>query len=196
MNNLWAISNLGGYEMIAKLMQPEMLVILGLVTVFVLLFLHAIHKLSSAIGVNVEVKSPPPKDKSSWPKYIFIMLLVGAAYLFIKADLFTIFLTTQMTSPEAGVTIAIGGTATAKSASHRYDSDDGNDAYIKSGLSAQQLATLDAILRKEYNEGGLRLRNNDVVALANGDGAVVKAYGRWRRCRDLMRSGSDVIYPK
>jgi hypothetical protein len=182
--------------MIAKLMQPEMLVILGLVTVFVLLFLHTIHKLSSAIGVNVEVKSPPPKDKSSWPMYIFILLLLGVAYFFLKADLFSISLSTEMSSPEAGVTVTVGGKAAAKSAPHIYDSDPGNDAYIKSGLSAEQMARLDTILREEYNEGGRRLRNTDVLAFANGDGAIVRAYGRWRKCLALMRSGSSVIYPQ
>jgi hypothetical protein len=181
--------------MIAKLLQPEMLVILGLVTVFVLLFLHTIHKLSSAIGVNVEVKSPPPKDKSSWPLYLFILLLLGVFYFFLKADLFSLSFNTQMSLPEASVTVTASGRPTPKSAAHFYDTDPGYDAFIKGELSEKQLASLDNILRKEYNEGGRRLRNNDVVLLANGDGVVIRAYSRWRKCYDLMRSGSSVIYP-
>lgn len=182
--------------MIAKLLEPQILVIIGLVGFFVFLILHILNKLSDAIGVNVEVKSPPPKDKSSWPKYIFILLLVGAAYFFFKADLFAVFFTTRVSSPEAGVTIAIGGKAAAKSASHPYDTDPGNDAYIRGNLSPQQLALLDKVLKKELDEGGLRLHSDDVFTLANGDSKVIQAYNRWRRCCDLSRSGSEVVYPE
>jgi hypothetical protein len=77
-----------------------------------------------------------------------------------------------------------------------YDTDDKNDRYIKKDLSLAQMKVLDRVLNEEQRSGGQRLPGSLVRELAGGDKAVIGAYGRWRKCCDLMRSSNDVIYPR
>ena len=76
-----------------------------------------------------------------------------------------------------------------------YDTDAKNDRYIKKDLSLAQLQRLDRVLIEEERRGGERVAGNRVRELSGGDKAVIAAYGRWRKCVDLMRSSNHVIYP-
>lgn len=76
-----------------------------------------------------------------------------------------------------------------------YDTDETNDRYIKKDLSLAQMQRLDRVLNEEMRRGGGRLAGNRLRELAGGDKAVMAAYGRWRKCVDLMRSSNHVIYP-
>jgi hypothetical protein len=76
-----------------------------------------------------------------------------------------------------------------------YDTDPKNDGYIKSSMTYEQMALLDHILNEEYRNGGQRIAGDRVRQLARGDKLVIQAYGRWRKCRDLMRSSNHIIYP-
>jgi len=76
-----------------------------------------------------------------------------------------------------------------------YDTDPRNDRYIKGSLTIEQLQTLDRLLNEEYRNGGNRLQGDRVRQLSRGDRLVAQAYGRWRKCHDLMRTSNYVIYP-
>ncbi len=77
-----------------------------------------------------------------------------------------------------------------------YDTDAKNDRYIKGSLTFEQLRLLDRVLNEEYNYGGKRLPGDRVRQLTKGDRLVGQAYGRWRKCKDLMRSSNHVVYPR
>jgi|GEM_PF-7048806 len=77
-----------------------------------------------------------------------------------------------------------------------YDTDPANDAYIKGGLSNDQLEALDWMLMEEKKAGGKRLNAFQLNALSKNDQQIKSAYGRWRTCKDLLRTnGHHVIYP-
>ncbi len=77
-----------------------------------------------------------------------------------------------------------------------YDTDEKNDRYIKGTLTLAQMKMLDRVLNEEQGRGGQRLPGNMLRELSRGDKAVIAAYGRWRKCYDLMRSSNYVIYPR
>jgi hypothetical protein len=76
-----------------------------------------------------------------------------------------------------------------------YDTDRTNDLYIKGTLSVGELARLDAILEHEKASGGLRLSHQDLGSLSDNNYALMDAYARWRKCKDLMRTTTHVVYP-
>jgi hypothetical protein len=76
-----------------------------------------------------------------------------------------------------------------------YDTDPGNDAYIKGELTGEHLRILDRVLREEKRKGGLRLSRADLKKLAGSHPEVLEAYVRWRYCRDMMRSHHRTVYP-
>ncbi len=76
-----------------------------------------------------------------------------------------------------------------------YDTDPQNNEFIKGRLTRYQLKQLDTILMVEKKQCGLRLSNIDLNALTNRDQALIEAYNRWRKCKDMMRSHHRVIYP-
>jgi hypothetical protein len=76
-----------------------------------------------------------------------------------------------------------------------YDTDPGNDAYIKGELTGEHLLILDRVLLEEKRKGGLRLSGADLKELAGSHPEVLEAYVRWRYCRDMMRSHHRTVYP-
>ncbi|MBN2355700.1 hypothetical protein JXO59_06275 [candidate division KSB1 bacterium] len=76
-----------------------------------------------------------------------------------------------------------------------YDTDSANDRFIKGELGPAQLKALDRILVQEQKNDEMRLSNEVARQIAKNDKAVIEAYGRWRKCYDLMRSRHHVVYP-
>ena len=76
-----------------------------------------------------------------------------------------------------------------------YDTDPRNDDFIRGTLSAAKLNILDKVLLKEKKQGGLKLSNTELNSITKYDQEIIDAYGRWRKCKNMMRSSHHVIYP-
>lgn len=116
-------------------------------------------------------------------KRITIILAVGlAAYLLLGAKCADSF--KKKVSPKP-----------AQQTNYVYDTDPRNNEFIKGGLSSQKLAVLDRVLREEKKQGGLMLSNTDLNRITRYDQEINEAYGRWIKCKNMMRSSHHVIYP-
>jgi hypothetical protein len=76
-----------------------------------------------------------------------------------------------------------------------YDTDAANDQFIKGDLTLDQMRKLDRVLVQEQRNQEARLSTEQVRPLSGNDKAVMEAYGRWRKCYDMMRGRDHVIYP-
>lgn len=76
-----------------------------------------------------------------------------------------------------------------------YDTDQRNDRFIKGELSGEKLRMLDKILIHEKQNYQMRLSGDVLMELAQNDDDLIRAYTRWRKCYDMMRSNTHVVYP-
>jgi hypothetical protein len=142
----------------------------------------------ASLGVKVEVTNPPNPHKSILPYFLGIVAVAGAIYFFWKhpdvidrIDVDLVELNVNQSNNSAGAT------------QNMYDSDPGNNRYIIGALNRKQQGRLDTILKwdKEYG----RLNDTALNKLSQNDRDVSLAYYRFLKCKNLMRSSTEVIYP-
>ncbi len=90
---------------------------------------------------------------------------------------------------------SVSADTTDSAVQHTYDTDPGNDAYIKGHLTHKQLKILDKILLVEKKHYGTELPPAEVNKICRYDAEVMKAYKRWTRSKNMMRSYHRVVYP-
>ncbi len=156
----------------SSLLSTKFLLLMGLVTVFFLLFLNK---------KQPETKKP---SSSGMPILLLVLLFGLIAFLaIIRSSSFRSRFSDFYPS------------SSSSSRAYFYDTDPRNDEYIKGDLSQYQLRRLDRILMDEKRNGGLRLSNVRLQQLARNRPELIDAYERWRKCKDMYRSYHHCVYP-
>jgi len=117
------------------------------------------------------------KNKNHFSTFLILLILGGLAFLAWRNGWIS-------TNPVGRVTY-----------SPIYDTDAANDQFIKGDLTIDQMRKLDRVLVQEQKNHEARLSAEQLRQISGNDKAVMEAYGRWRKCYDMMRGRHHVIYP-
>ncbi|NLP10569.1 hypothetical protein GX408_09260 [bacterium] len=179
-------------------MQSRTMILLVVALVAVGFFLYMLEKFFNSLGAKVEVTNPPHEPKPLMPWFLlFAFLMIGGYYLLshpeklhdLRVDLLTVSMNPSAEPREFFDT----GSSRRSGLGAGYDTDPSNNRYIIGGLKIQQLKKLDRVL--EFDKRNGYLNETTVERLADSDEDVVRAYYRFLKCKNLMRSSNTVIYP-
>ena len=74
-----------------------------------------------------------------------------------------------------------------------YDTDPFNNRFIIGPLSGRQFKQFNAVLKYDQTYG--RPNESRLRSLAGNDQQVIEAYYRFLKCKYLMRTSNQVVYP-